>query len=179
MNMTGLRICVSGCLGTGGSLGSCFIYAVGGVGRSSLAAIYGRCRPCFLKLSKLVCRDSAAVIRYEKVQPFSFQLTGDTDVAVTFPAGKAMLHAVFHKRLKKKDGQLHRKKFRRNIDVEAEFPRKADVLDRHVTLYLLQFFLKRCNREFFQVVADQIGHAGGDRFNLRNLMNSGKSFDHI
>ena len=81
-----------------------------------------------------------------------------------------MLHAVFHKWLKKKDGQLHRKKFRRNIDVEAEFPRKTDVLDRHVTLYLLQFFLKRCNREFFQVVADQIGHAGGDRFNLRNLI---------
>ena len=90
-----------------------------------------------------------------------------------------MFHAVFHKRLKKKDRQLHRKKFRRNIDVEAEFSGKADVLDRHVALYLLQFLIKRCNREFFQVVADQIRHAQSDCFNLRNFMDSGKSFDHI
>ena len=111
--MAGLGICAGGCLGTGGGLGSCFIYATRGVSRSSLAAIYVRCRPCFLKTGKLVCRNSAAIVCNEKVQLPIFNLTGNTDITVTFPAGKAMLHAVFHKRLKKKDGQLHRKKFRR------------------------------------------------------------------
>ena len=101
-------------------------------------------------------------------------MTGNTDITFIFFIRKTMFHTVFYKWLEQKYRKIHLQEFRWDINIIAEFSGKAYVLDSHIALNLLEFFLKSCNRKFFQIIPYKFRHTSSNGFDFRYIMNFSK-----